>query len=610
MSLRHRALSCCTIAVVLAALGAAPSARAGGINHFEAAPGPHNYIVTNHPSVLPHGVPSAWMLVSYANDPLVFRDDAGRQIGDAIVANQLNAEIAFAMGLFDRFEVGAVAPAFFMNGAGFDGRGLTAFGTGDLRVMGKALLTPWNDGFVASVRVSSDLVPIAQLLNSNASAGALSGDVFPNVTPAVSLGFNSDYVRFGVDGGFLLRVPREIAGDDLVAGSQFTYGAGAEVTLVPKQLLLTADVNGRAAPSFLGSDRDRFPLEGNLAMKYFVGPVLLMLGGGTGLVPDYGAPDFRVFAAVGWFDRPSTTEKPKPSDRDKDGILDAADECPDDPEDKDDFEDDDGCPEPDNDRDGIADVDDRCPMEPEDRDRWEDDDGCPEDDNDGDGIDDGQDECPNDPEVKNGFEDEDGCPDEATKKKQVVVKRDRIEITDKVYFQFDSDRILPRSYGLLDDVARVVNEHTEIPMIFIEGHTDSDGNDDYNLALSDRRAKSVMRYLVDNGKVGADRLKAKGFGESKPIAENKTDAGKATNRRVEFRIVDKDGEARDMTEEKFKAAGDDASNAKDADDDDNDGGRPGSDAAPSGRKRGGGAADEDEDEDDLPAAPDADDDDG
>jgi outer membrane protein OmpA-like peptidoglycan-associated protein len=557
-----------TTGLVLVALATAVSAEAGGINHFEAAPGPHNYIVTNAPSVLPNGVPSAWVLVSYANDPLVFRDDNGKQVGDAIVANQVNAEVAFAMGLFDRFEVGAVAPAFFMNGAGFDGKGLTAFGTGDLRVMGKALLTPWNDGFVASVRLSSDLIPVAQLLNSNASAGALSGDVFPNVTPAVSIGFNSDYVRFGVDGGFLLRVPREIAGKDLVAGSQFTYGAGAEVTLVPRQLLLTADVNGRASPSFLGSDRDRYPLEADLALKYFVGPVLLMLGGGTGLVPDYGAPDYRVFGAVGWFDRPST--KVAPSDRDKDGIVDAADECPDDPEDKDSFEDDDGCPEPDNDRDGIADGEDNCPMEPEDRDHWADDDGCPDDDNDGDGVEDGQDECPNDPEVKNGFEDEDGCPDEATKKKLVVVKRDRIEITDKVYFQFDSDRILPRSYELLDNVARVINEHSEIPSIFIEGHTDSDGNDEYNLALSDRRAKSVLRYLVDNGQVASDRLRAKGFGESKPIAENNSDEGKATNRRVEFRIVDKDGGDADMTKQKFKAGAADAGAKKgdDAVDDD------------------------------------------
>jgi outer membrane protein OmpA-like peptidoglycan-associated protein len=205
-------------------------------------------------------------------------------------------------------------------------------------------------------------------------------------------------------------------------------------------------------------------------------------------------------------------------------------------------------------------------MEPEDKDKWQDEDGCPEDDNDGDGIEDGADECPNDPEVKNGFEDEDGCPDEATKKKLVVVKRDRIEITDKVYFAYDSDRILPKSYELLDNVGRVINEHTEIPSIFVEGHTDSDGNDNYNLTLSDRRARSVMRYLIERGQVDPTRLQSKGFGETQPIDSNKTEQGKQNNRRVAFRIVDKDGDAVDMTKKEFKAADDKAASDKAASD--------------------------------------------
>jgi outer membrane protein OmpA-like peptidoglycan-associated protein len=516
------------------------SARAGGINHFEAAPGPHNYLVTNHPAVLPHGIPSAWMLVSYANDPLVYRDDRGRQVGDAIVANQVNAELAFALGLLDRFEVGAVVPAYLMNGAGFDGKGLSAVGTGDLRLMAKALLTPWNNGLVASVRLASDLIPVAQLVSTQAIAGALSGDVFPNVTPAVSIGFNSETVRVGVDGGFLWRVPRKLSEQGLVAGSQFTWGVGAEVTLFPRQLFLTGDVNGRASPAFLGSDRDRVPVEAGLALKYFAGPVLLMVGGGTGLVPDYGVPDYRIFGAVGFFDRPSKEKKPKVSDRDRDGVLEPIDRCPDEPEDKDGWQDDDGCPEVDNDDDGIEDAADNCPTEPEDKDRWQDDDGCPEVDNDDDGVLDAQDECPNDPEVKNGFQDDDGCPDDGKKKKAVVVKRDRIEITDKVYFQYDSDRILPRSYELLDNVARAIVQHPEIPRILIEGHSDGDGKEEYNLALSDRRARSVMRYLTERGGVASERLSAQGFGESRPIADNDTEEGKATNRRVEFRIVDKE----------------------------------------------------------------------
>ena len=98
-------------------------------------------------------------------------------------------------------------------------------------------------------------------------------------------------------------------------------------------------------------------------------------------------------------------------DNDGDGIPDHEDQCPNDPEDKDGFQDTDGCPEHDNDSDGIPDSLDRCPNEAEDKDGFEDDDGCPDPDNDGDGIPDKDDKCPNDPETVNGFEDEDGCPD-------------------------------------------------------------------------------------------------------------------------------------------------------------------------------------------------------
>ncbi len=506
------------------ALLSAP-ALADGINHFEAAAGPHNYVVTNAPAVLPHLTPSAWLLLSYAHDPLVFRDKDGKLV-DRIVEHQVNAELAAALGLFDRFEIGLVVPATYVNGPGFDGQGINELTTGDLRVMAKALLTPWNDGVVASFRLQSDLIPVAQL---NKKAGALAGEKIPDVTPAFSVGFNSQNFRIGVDLGMQIRQPTDI--DALQVGSEFTYGAGAEVTILPSTLLFTTDVVGRVAPQFLGSNQDEYPLEANVAIKWFTGPIVLMLGTGTGLVPDYGAPDVRAFAAVGYFKRDD--------DRDKDGIVDASDKCPDDPEDKDGFEDEDGCPDPDNDGDGILDVSDKCPNDPEDIDRWQDEDGCPDPDNDGDGILDVNDECPNDPETVNGFEDEDGCPDEAHKKKRVVVKREKIEINDKIFFAYDSDRILPQSYDLLDNVAQVINEHTEIPAIFIEGHTDSDGPDDYNLALSDRRAKSVMRYLIDKG-VAQDRLKAKGFGETQPIASNDTEEGKAQNRRVEFNIVDQD----------------------------------------------------------------------
>jgi len=106
--------------------------------------------------------------------------------------------------------------------------------------------------------------------------------------------------------------------------------------------------------------------------------------------------------------------EPSIGDRDGDGYKDDVDECPDEPEDFDNFADEEGCPDPDNDRDGILDDDDECPLVPEDRDGDADEDGCPEGnegDRDGDGILDDVDECPDDPEDRDGFEDEDGCPD-------------------------------------------------------------------------------------------------------------------------------------------------------------------------------------------------------
>ncbi len=99
------------------------------------------------------------------------------------------------------------------------------------------------------------------------------------------------------------------------------------------------------------------------------------------------------------------------ADRDGDGVKDSADMCPSDPEDKDGFQDADGCPDPDNDADGIVDAADRCPNDPEDKDGFQDDDGCPDPDNDSDRIRDAVDKCPNEPETYNGYEDDDGCPD-------------------------------------------------------------------------------------------------------------------------------------------------------------------------------------------------------
>lgn len=223
-------------------------------------------------------------------------------------------------------------------------------------------------------------------------------------------------------------------------------------------------------------------------------------------------------------------------DNDKDGIVDTADACPNDPEDKDTFQDTDGCPDPDNDNDKILDAADACPYDPEDYDGDRDTDGCPDleaKDTDKDGIPDDRDACPNDPENFNEYLDTDGCPDE--KPKNVKVTKDKIEISQKIYFETAKTIIKPVSYGILNEVAQVLKDYPNLT-IRVEGHTDSDGKDDYNMTLSQGRSESVMTYLTGQG-VAANRLTAQGFGESRPIDTNKTSEGKANNRRVEFMIT-------------------------------------------------------------------------
>jgi len=238
-------------------------------------------------------------------------------------------------------------------------------------------------------------------------------------------------------------------------------------------------------------------------------------------------------------------------DRDGDGIADGVDACPDKPGPahnqgcpRDDQDDDgipdgaDACPEeagppalegcPDRDGDGIPDKDDACPdiAGPA---NFQ---GCP--DSDGDGIPDNGDKCPLERETVNGIDDEDGCPD-AVKRTVKVVKRN-IEIGDKVYFDTNKATIKKKSHQLLRQVADILKENPHIELVRIEGHTDSQASDAYNLKLSQRRADAVRRFLTKQG-VEAKRIEAEGFGESKPVADNTTRDGREQNRRVEFKIA-------------------------------------------------------------------------
>lgn len=104
-----------------------------------------------------------------------------------------------------------------------------------------------------------------------------------------------------------------------------------------------------------------------------------------------------------------------------------------------------------------------------------------------------------------------------------------------IYFEFDSDELMPRSYVELRKLLQVMRGNSKLKIEII-GHTDALGNDDYNIDLSRRRAESVISYLISN-RISKKRLSARGLGERQPVASNETDAGRAKNRRVEFVVL-------------------------------------------------------------------------
>ena len=252
-------------------------------------------------------------------------------------------------------------------------------------------------------------------------------------------------------------------------------------------------------------------------------------------------------------------------DRDGDGITDSRDKCPDAPEDKDGFEDQDGCPDPDNDKDEIPDVEDACPNEAgvrtadaktngcpvrdrdqdgiaddqdkcpdmaEDKDGFEDQDGCPDPDNDKDGLLDRDDQCPNEAETPNGYADDDGCPDDV----QVRVVGDYILLDERIHFDTGKSVVLLPSQPLLWRVMLLIKKHPEYVHIEVEGYADERGEESYNQKLSEARARSVRNLLVRWG-IAPERLSSVGFGTSNPRVSDKSFKAYKQNRRVEFKIT-------------------------------------------------------------------------
>ena len=284
----------------------------------------------------------------------------------------------------------------------------------------------------------------------------------------------------------------------------------------------------------------------------------LRLDGRTVLLPETKTPsftqDFEVLGSLyGRFgyaaEKPA--EPPKPLDVDSDLVPDKEDRCPTEkgpPENG-------GCPDRDGDSDGVFDRLDKCPAQagPTENGGCPDVDsdsdgvvdrldkcvneigpqlngGCPDTDGDGDGIVDRLDKCPAQAETLNSFQDSDGCPDEVPN----TLARFLDKKLEGVQFLPNKADLAMGSAAVLD---QVVSALQEVPTVRVEiqGHTDNVGNPNDNLQLSQKRADAVKDYLVTHG-VDQARMLAVGYGSTQPVADNRQAAGRAANRRVEFKL--------------------------------------------------------------------------
>ncbi|MCB9739012.1 MAG: OmpA family protein [Deltaproteobacteria bacterium] len=230
-------------------------------------------------------------------------------------------------------------------------------------------------------------------------------------------------------------------------------------------------------------------------------------------------------------------------DDDGDGIPDTQDRCRLEPEDKDGFEDGDGCPDLDDDDDGIPDAQDRCPRPAadggstvEDVDGFEDGDGCPDPDNDGDGISDLDDLCPDAAETVNGFEDGDGCPD-TPPPPLASIEGGRILLARPIRFLPGTATLDADARILLGAVVRLLREIKAITALEVAVFTDDGGEIADRLAMTQARADAVKASLVGVSGLADHAIRAVGMADSMPVASNADAAGRSRNRRVELRIL-------------------------------------------------------------------------
>jgi len=466
---------------------------------------------------------SLGLWLSYGHNPLVRVDQD--DVLERIVGTQIGLDLTASYAFATWFELGAHLPLAYL--AGDD---LSAAAVGDLRLLPKFRLLDDRHQAVGLAILADTRLPT----HSNEFYG---GARLPAFAPRLLLDhrFGLSGFRAGIDVGVLIRKETEYR--NISAGTELLAGLGLGYRFDGGQAPVELMLDLRSAVGLVETDSEEVALEGLLGVQVDVTPEWkIHAGGGVGLLEGFGVPTGRALLGVRW--------EPSPNDPDHDGVrskrpADGAAESErqstDEPA---------GQTE-DSTADSVDAVDDAareaairggydaCPDLPEDYDQIEDEDGCPEGDQDGDGVLDYLDRCPGEAETINGFEDDDGCKDEGPA--QIVIEEGRITILETIRFEPNSSNIEHSSYGILDQIALTVRKHQQIERIEIGGHTDSTGTRELNMRLSRERARAVRQYLIARG-IPPARLSARGFGPDSPVADNGSEEGRTKNRRVEFLV--------------------------------------------------------------------------
>ncbi len=521
------------------------------LNTFRPSMDSQGFITVNSSDALGDGELSFGLVTNWGRNLLVFENgDKTFEVQNVISPTLVGAYGASILGV--GLELGLSMPMSIVSGdrspdSDNDTPGIpnddrsyrfTGQGLGDLGLHAKVqLMQPTQSRNLGLAVIGSVYLPTA----SGSDRWLGEDSVTPQIMGVLDRRFGRQgRLRLALTGGVRLRTGNSEIVDDFAgqsdrnmpltggrmeAGPTLPVGAAISYALSPQRFDVIGEVTG-AIPL---TGENYFPMEAVGGIKvYLAENSFLTLGGGTGLIPGKAAnPDLRAFIGIVF--------EPRRSDTDADGKRDKHDQCPNEAEDLDGFEDQDGCPDSDNDGDGILDIEDQCPDEAEDIDGHADMDGCPETDADNDGVRDEDDKCPMKAEDINGFEDDDGCPD----RKRVIVGSSMIRILDKVHFEYDSAVIKPESFPILQEVAKTMKDHSEIVLVEVQGHTDQRGTDAYNQRLSDARAESVKRFLVEQG-VAAERFAPRGYGESRLVDARNNEQAWYQNRRVEFVIKEKE----------------------------------------------------------------------